>query len=151
VSDKDLDLLNLYRGEIRFESDIPASRLNALVASYSFLVIGYASSMSASLDRWHNAFSLVFPPSLALPGLALALYARPGIETAYKVIGQRHDRQDELLSRSAALDEHRRASDSALGRGRPKRGTMSAKYAPKVFAAAWLRFGAMPIVFYLRS
>jgi hypothetical protein len=151
VSDKDLDLLNFYRGEIRFESDMLASRLNAFIASQSFLVIGYASSMSASLDRWHNAFSFVFPPSLALLGLALALYAWPGIEAAYKVIGQRHDRQDELLSRSAALDEHRRASDSALGKGRPKRGTMSAKYAPKVFAAAWLRFGAMPIVFYLRS
>ena len=148
---KDLELLDFYRGDIRFESDMLSSRLNAFISSQSFLVIGYASSMSASLDRWHDAFSLVFPPSLAALGLARALYAWPGIEAAYKVIGEWHGRQDELLSRSAGLGEYRLAAAGALGRSRLERGTMFAKYAPKVFAVAWLCFGAMPIVFYLRS
>jgi hypothetical protein len=151
LSDKDLALLNFYRDEIRFESGMLSSRLNAFISSQSFLVIGYASSMSASLGRWHNPFSLVFPPSFALLGLVLALYAWPGIEAAYKVIGQWHEKQDELLSRNAALGEYSLATAEASVRNRLKRGTMFAKYAPKVFAVAWLCFGAMPVVFYLRS
>lgn len=151
MDQKALDLLNFYRAEIRFESDMLSSRLNAFISSQSFLVIGYASSMSASLDRWHNVFSLVFPPSLALLGLALALYAWPGIEAAYKVIGRWHDKQDELLSRNPGLGDHRLAPAGASAKDRLKRGTMFAKYAPKVFAAAWLCFGAMPVLFYLRD
>jgi hypothetical protein len=150
-SDKDADLLNFYRGEIRFESDMLSSRPNAFIASQSFLVIGYASSMSASLDRWHNVFSLVFPLSFALLGLALALCARPGIEAARNVIGRWHDGQDELLSRSPGLGGYRLAPAGASVKDRLKRGTMFAKYAPEVFAAAWLCFGAMPIVFHLRG
>ncbi len=144
-------LLNFYRAEIKFESEMLSSRLNAFVASQSFLVIGYASSMSASLGRWHNPFSLVFPPSLALLGLALALYAWPGIEAAYKVIGRWHEMQDELLSRGAGLEAYRLAPAGASAGERLERGTMFAKHAPKVFAAAWLCFGAMPVFFYLRS
>ncbi len=132
-------LLNFYRAEIKFESEMLSSRLNAFIASQSFLVIGYASSMSASLDRWHNLFSLVFPLSLALLGLALALYAWPGIEAACKVIGRCHERQDELLSRSAGLEEYRLAPAGASARERLKRGAMFAKHAPKVFALAQLR------------
>ncbi len=47
--DQDLELLDFYRDEIRFESGMLSSRL--------------------------NAFGLVFPPSLALLGLVLALHA----------------------------------------------------------------------------
>ena len=148
----ELGLLNFYREEIRFESGMLSSRLNAFIASQSFLVIGYSGSMSASIGRWHNAFSLVFPPSLALLGLALALYAWPGIEAAHRVIGEWHAKQDELLARNAALARYSLPEPAgASAEERLRRGTMFAKHAPKVFAAAWLCFGAMPIVFYLRD
>lgn len=149
MAGSDLDLLKFYRGEIRFESDMLSSRLNAFISSQSFLVIGYASSMSASLERWHNPFSLVFPPSLALLGLVLALYAWPGIEAAWKVIAQWHAKQEELLARRGDLAEY--GPSGASARDRLRRGTMFAQYAPRVFAVAWCCFGAMPVVFYLRG
>ena len=108
--------------------------------------------MSASLGRWHNLFSLVFPLSLALLGLSLALRAWTGIEAARKVIRRWRAKQGELLVRNPGQAEYSLAAPAgAPADGRPRQGTMFSRYAPYVFAAAWCCFGAMPVAFCMRT
>ncbi len=156
---KPLELLAFYRSEIKFESELLSNRLNAFIASQSFLVIAYASALSASSRDWHGPLVLVLPPSLALLGLVLALQAWPGISAAHAVIQQWHERQHELLSRAQDLSEYREAIAAALGQSGPgparrdrfKQGTEFATRAPWIFAAAWCHFGLIPLVMHLRS
>ncbi|MFP2930646.1 hypothetical protein ACLESO_36700 [Pyxidicoccus sp. 3LG] len=154
---KNLDLLQFYRSEIKFESDMLSSRLNAFISSQAFLVIAYAGSLGALARDWGNPLILVLPPSLALLGLVLALHAGPGIRAAHAVIQEWHLRQRELLSRAEDLEDYRRAlsptpedrGPGAAVRDRFKQGTVFAKHAPWIFALAWCHFGALPIVLYV--
>ena len=97
--DEGADLLARYRSEIRFESELLSNRLNSFMSSQSFLLIAYASAMSAAHGRWQHPFTLALPPALAVLGLVLALYARPGIRAAYAEIRLWQEQERELLAR----------------------------------------------------
>jgi hypothetical protein len=154
VPGANLELLQFYRSEIKFESDMLSSRLNAFISSQAFLVIAYASSMGSLVHDWRNPVILVLPPSLALLGLVLALQSLPGIRAANAVIQEWHLRQRELLSRAEELHEYRKAlSPTAEDRGTGaavrdwfKQGTVFAKHAPWIFTVAWCHFGVLPLV-----
>jgi hypothetical protein len=159
VSSPNVDLLMFYRSEIKFQSDLLSSRLNALISSQSFLVLGYATATSGLLGRWQDSFALLVPPALALLGLILSLYARPGIRAAHAAIEHWHAEQRKLFSREPELEEYRVAlSSEQPGPGRgpatPKRlreGTAFAVRAPWIFAVAWCYFGALPVLLHWRQ
>lgn len=141
MPERELDLLKHIRAEIRFESDQLSSRLNAYIASQSFLLIGYASAMNAAFGHWRGPFTLLLPPVLALLGFVLSLQAWPGIRAARAVIGRWHAKQEELFARAPELDAYR----SGASDGRLRQGVLFAARAPWIFGPAWCYFGALPV------
>ncbi|WP_125933114.1 hypothetical protein [Candidatus Sodalis sp. SoCistrobi] len=83
MAQRDEDLLRFYRSEIQWQSGLLSGRLNAFIASQSFLVIAYATSISSLVGRWNNPFTLLFPPFLGVLALVLIFQAWPGIRSAY--------------------------------------------------------------------
>jgi hypothetical protein len=150
----ELDMLKFYRTEVRFESELLAARLNALLSSQSFLVIAYAASMSASEGHWDAIFTVLLPPCLALLGLVLAMSARPGIHAAQAVIDNWSKKENQLHLRCPELAQYSRAS-TALERQEMSRrgneGVLFAKRAPLVFVLAWCIFSILPFYLHFHS
>ena len=159
--DEGADLLARYRSEIRFESELLSNRLNSFMSSQSFLLIAYASAMSAAHSTsWQHPFTLALPPALAVLGLVLALYARPGIRTAYAEIRLWQEQERELLAREPRLSTYlgpsipagsATASGSQAGAEmdvRFRHGSSFALRAPAIFVLAWTYFAILPFVFY---
>ena len=159
--DDGADLLARYRSEIRFESELLSSRLDSFMSSQSFLLIAYASAMGAAHGRWQHPFTLAVPPALAVLGLVLALYARPGIDTAYAEIRLWQEQERELLEREPRLSRYLGPSipaGSATASGgeagaamdvRFRTGSAFALRAPAILSLAWSYFIILPFVFYL--
>ena len=151
----DRELLAFVRGEIKHESSMLSSRLGAFLTSQSFLLIAYGSTMSSSLGKWHNPFTLLLPPPLALLGLVLSFHAWAGVRAAAAVLAQWHARQDELFGRNPDLDAYRPAvpggagaADGAETERLRRQGTVFAKHAPGIFAVAWCYLGLLPLWLY---
>lgn len=144
-----LDLLKFYRAEIRFESELAGERLNVLLSSQSFLVIAYASSMSASNGAWRAWFPHLLPPSLALLGIVLTLCAWPGVRAAHAVVERWRDKERELLGRCPALHQWTLMSDDDGRRDvsiRRREGALFARRAPLALLVGWCFFFALPFV-----
>jgi hypothetical protein len=161
--DESADLLARYRSEIRFESELLSGRLNSFMSSQSFLLIAYASAMGAAHGDWHHPFTLALPPALALLGLVLGLYARPGIAAAHAEIRlwQEQEQERELVAREPRLSRHLgpsipggSATETGVEAGpemdvRFRQGSIFALRAPAIFVLAWACFVVLPFVFYL--
>ena len=151
-----MDLLHFYRSEIRFESGLIAERLSALLNSQAFLVIAYASSMSAASLRPSPQASvgalLLLPALLTLLGLVLSVLAWPGIKAAHAVTDRWTARERELHERVAALSLFHLVSDEASRRELARRsyaGSLFSRQAPFAFIVAWCCFGALSAWLYL--
>jgi len=158
LASQSTDLLQFYRSEIKFETELLSNRLNALISSQSFLVIAYATSMSALFRGAPHPFILVLSVSLTVLGLVLSLHAWPGIRAAYAVIEHWHVQQGRLLAQAEGMEAYRDAFASALAGGRHggpeerfREGTLFAKRTPWIFALAWCHFGVLAVLLYLRS
>jgi hypothetical protein len=148
------DLLNFYRSEIQFESGMLSGRLNAFMTSQSFILIAYGSSMGALVGQWDLAFTLLFPPSLALLGLVLALQTLPGIRAAYRVIEEWHEKQRRLLAEQPELEAYFRMAfkEPDSGRLRPsmqtrfRQETIFTRHSPWILSVVWCYFLILPFV-----
>ena len=152
ISDRDVELLNHFRAEIRFENGLASDRQATLISSQSFLVIAYAASMASLRDNWGDTLTLLLPPFLALLGLLLSLTAWPGIRASQGVLERWRAKENELLQAQPALAKRTLASDE-LGRAdllrRRYESALFAKRAPLIFIAAWCWFLALPIFLYV--
>ncbi|WP_148203517.1 hypothetical protein [Sodalis glossinidius] len=79
MAHRDEDLLTFYRSEIQWQSGLLSRKLNAFIASQSFLVIAYATSISSLVGKWKNPFTLLFPLLLSVLALVLIFQTWPGI------------------------------------------------------------------------
>ena len=140
-----------YRDEIRSESQLLGTRLNAMISSQSFLTIAYASSMASSNGHWRQPFTLTLPPIMALLGMILVMLARPGLISAQAAIEHWRGREAELFRAYRNLEPYTLATDDAsrteLGHRR-REGALFAQRAPLVFIFAWLLFMIIPVVLY---
>ena len=152
ISDRDVELLNHFRAEIRFENGLASDRQATLISSQSFLVIAYAASMASLRDNWGDTLTLLLPPFLALLGLLLSLTAWPGIRASQAVLERWRAKESELLQAQPALAK-RTLSRDEQGRAdllhRRYASALFAKRAPLIFIAAWCWFLALPIFLYL--
>lgn len=156
---QNVDLLKFYRSEIQFESEMLSSRLNSFISSQSFLLIAYGSSMSMLVGQSRHAFTLLFPTSLGLLGLVLAIQVRPGIHAAYEVIDEWHKKQNELLTSNPDLEDYFRTAywDRKLNiKGdsiefRFNKETIFARHSPSLFLISWIYFEIIPFVLYWYS
>src|SRR5688500_11251303 len=152
ISDRDVELLNHFRAEIRFENGLASDRQATLISSQSFLVIAYAASMASLRDNWGDTLTLLLPPFLALLGLLLSLTAWPGIRASQGVLERWRAKENELLQAQPALAKRTLASDED-GRAdllrRRYESALFAKRAPLIFIAAWCWFLALPIFLYV--
>lgn len=149
-----LDLMKFYSSEIEHESQLAAGRMNSLLSSQSFLVIAYASSMSASEGRWGSLFPILLPPALAVLGIVLTLLARPGIRAAYALVGRWRDRLGGLLDQHPELGAYTLGFDEQTYRDvahRRREGARFATRAPVVFLVAWSFFVVLPIGLHIEA
>jgi hypothetical protein len=151
------DLLNFYRSEIQFESGMLSGRLNSFMTSQSFILIAYGSSMGALVGQWDTTFTLLFPPSLALLGLVLALQTLPGIHAAYRVIEEWHDKQQRLLVKQPELEVYFRMAFKEPDSGRLgptaqtrfRQGTVFTRHSPWILSVVWCYFLTLPFVMHI--
>lgn len=146
-----LDLYRFYRGKVEHEGQLMLSRLTALLASQSFLMLAYASSMVSSHGRWHEPFTLLLPPVLALLGGVLALEGRAGITAAQRKGARWATRADALLAEHGGLAIWTDGSDPAWAASTRRAGDLFASRSPLIFLAAWGWFLLLPFGFYLRG
>ena len=145
------DQLSYIRAEIRAEIGLLNDRLNALMASQSFLVIAYASTLSSGYGDFRTLFILILPPFLAVLGAALVFEARPSLKAALQAIEHWREREAALVSSSAdyapytlAVDENARL---AVAR-RQHQGRHFAIRAPVIMLVAWFVFLLLPFGLY---
>jgi hypothetical protein len=151
------DLLNFYRGEIQFESGMLSGRLNSFMTSQSFFLIAYGSSMGALVGQWATNFTLLFPLSLALLGLVLALQTLPGIQAACRVIEEWHAKQRRLLAEQPELEAYFSMAFKARGSDRPgprtrkrfRQGTVFTRHSPWVLSVVWRYFLTMRFIMHI--
>lgn len=152
--DRDTELLNYLRTEIRFENGLASDRQSMLISSQSFLIIAYAASMGSLRDSWGDELTLLLPPFLAMLGLLLSLSAWPGVRASQAVLKRWREKEQELLDRCPELRERTLAGDDH-GRAdllrRRREGALFAKRAPLIFIAAWCWFLALPIFLFLTN
>jgi len=145
--------LLFYRSEIHFESSLLAERTSAYLASQSFLMIAFASSMANDNPDWGELFRLVVPSVLALLGLITSLHAMPGIKANFDVIERWHQKQSELLQvegRVGLLPNQESAlfgeGNSPVGGHRYKKSLMFSLRTPMIFSLVWAIFGVMCLI-----
>jgi len=141
-------VLNYYRSEIRFETEVVNARLNALLSSQSFLIIAYATAISANASDWRKAVITLLPPGLALLGFTLAASAAPGIRAAYVAISRWEGREHSLHQQCATLSPFNLGNEELESRDMAKRsreGALFAKRAPLAFMVAWAAFLGLSI------
>lgn len=149
--DRDIETLNHFRAEIRFENSLASDRQAVLISSQSFIVIAYAASMASLRDNWGDILTLLLPPFLALLGLLLALSARPGIRASQAVLKRWREKEGDLLERQPALADRTIAGDDQ-GREelfrRRREGALFARRAPLIFITIWCWFLLLPIILF---
>lgn len=137
--------LDFYRREIQYETSILAHRTDAFLASQSFLVIAFASSMGNLNPEWGKLFTLVVPPFLTLLGVLSSLNAWPGIRAAYDIIGHWHFKQSELLHSEPIMGLAYDESPLFCERESTKKGYRKALLfsvrTPWIFATFWILLG----------
>ena len=150
-TEMETDQLSYIRAEIRAEIGLLNDRLNALMASQSFLVIAYASTLSSGYGDFRTLFILILPPFLAVLGAALVFEARPSLKAALQAIEHWREREAALVSSSAdyapytlAVDENAR---QAVER-RQHQGRHFAIRAPIIMLVAWFVFLMLPFGLY---
>jgi transposase InsO family protein len=82
--DVKLEQLRFYRAEIQHEFNLLSTRVSAYITSQSFLVIGFTLAMSHSNPHWGSLFRLIFPPALALLGVATSRMAEENPSWGYR-------------------------------------------------------------------
>lgn len=149
------DQLSYIRTEIRAEIDLLNQRLNALMASQSFLVIAYSSTLSSGYGDFQSVFTVIMPPFLALLGAALVLEARPSLKAALEALDNWREREANLVGSSvdyfapytlAVSDESKHAMEHRQHQGRH-----FAVRAPAILLAAWTVFLLLPFGLYFWS
>jgi len=148
--DSPKERLLFYRSEIHFESSLLADRTNSYLASQSFLMIAFASSMANSNPEWGELFRLVVPSILAVLGLMTSFHAMPGIRSNFEVIERWHQKQAELLQvegRAGLLPNNESAlfgeGNSPPGGERYKRTLLFSLRTPIIFSFVWAAFGLL--------
>ncbi|WP_283184567.1 hypothetical protein [Pseudomonas svalbardensis] len=137
--------LDFYRREIQYETSILANRTDAFLASQSFLVIAFASSMGNLNPEWGKLFTLVVPPFLTLLGVLSSLNAWPGIRAAYDIIGHWHFKQSELLHSEPlmglAYDESPLFCERESTQKGYRKALLFSVRTPWIFATFWVLLG----------
>ncbi len=137
--------LDFYRREIQYETSILANRTDAFLASQSFLVIAFASSMGNLNPEWGKLFTLVVPPFLTLLGVLSSLNAWPGIRAAYDIIGHWHFKQSELLHSEPlmglAYDESPLFCERESTQKGYRKALLFSVRTPWIFATFWILLG----------
>jgi hypothetical protein len=151
------DRLRFYRREIGLQYELASNRLDALISSQSFLVLGYATVIAQSIGRWHNPLLVALLPALAFLGLLLCYQAWRGIRAAYSVAAVWRERERDLLDEDADARAYMHRDDaesgpSGHGLENPAReGALFGRLAPGIFAVAWAYLGVLAVVLYLRT
>lgn len=151
---EDIKRLAAFRNEIQFESQMLSGRLGAYLSSQSFLVIAYASTLTAGWAK-PGAFVLLVSLPLALLGFVLSLDALRSIRTSYGVIQRWHDRQNALLEQHGHLADYwptehgadEPPRDPTLGQ-RFHEGTLFAIRSPWIFGTAWIYLAGVAVWLY---
>lgn len=139
-----LKKLELYRGEIHFESQMLSSSLSAYLSCQSFLMIAFGSSVAVGWSE-PGVFTLLIPFPLTLLGIVLSLAAWLSIRTTFGVIDQWHGRQNELLENYQELapywptqrEENESMRDPTLSR-RFYEGSRFTQQSPWIFGIMWV-------------
>ncbi|WP_435170374.1 RipA family octameric membrane protein [Falsirhodobacter sp. 1013] len=143
--------LSVYRQEIHFESQMLSSRLGEYLSAQSFLIIAYASSMSAGWSK-PGIFLLLVPLPMTLLGLVLSIDAQRSIKSSYQVIDRWHDRQNALMAQKRDLasywptqnDDEDAPSDPTL-KSNFYRGSRFATRSPWIFIVTWIYLATVSI------
>ncbi|MEN3259856.1 hypothetical protein AAH678_14080 [Sodalis endosymbiont of Spalangia cameroni] len=154
MAERDQDLLKFYCSEIQWQSGLLSGRLNAFIASQSFLVIAYATAISSLVGNWKNPFALLFPPFLGMLALVLIFQAWPGIRSAYAELKGWQECQDRLLFDRQELGDYdlyldeRRAENATAYPGAAwkyfRQGVLFPRHAPWVFLFVWCYLTLLP-------
>jgi hypothetical protein len=150
--DVKLEKLRFYRAEIQHEFNLLSNRVNAYITSQSFLVVGFALAMGNLNPHWGSLFRLIFPPALALLGIATSIQAWPGIRGACDSISLWREKQQRLFEHDPSMDDYRIERpivQSSQGRSMDiihERSLWFAKCCPWIFATGWSVFGLLALV-----
>ena len=133
-----------YRQEIHFEAQMLSSRLGEYLSAQSFLIIAYASSISAGWSK-PGIFLLLVPFPMTLLGLVLSIDAQRSIRASYEVIDRWHDRQNVLMEEKQDLASYwptrRVAQDTPVDPNLKTtfyRGSRFATRSPWIFMVTWI-------------
>lgn len=149
--EESLSLFAHYRGEVRHEMELMLSRLNALLVSQSFLMIAYATSMMAIINKDSYILSLIMPPFLALLGFALAWEGRRGILAAQISFRRWKKRLDDLVKHNPSIKDWA-DSESSTTLSSMRAGERFALTPPLLFACSWLFFFFLPfLIVFIKS
>jgi hypothetical protein len=150
--DVKLEKLRFYRAEIQHEFNLLSTRVSAYITSQSFLVVGFALAMSNMNPHWGSLFRLIFPPALALLGVATSVQAWLGIKGASDTINLWRDKQQQLFNHDPSMEDYRIERPVLPSKhGRPvdlihERSLWFAKCSPWIFTMAWCAFGVLAFV-----
>ncbi|MDB6452611.1 RipA family octameric membrane protein [Falsirhodobacter sp. 20TX0035] len=140
-----------YRQEIHFEGQMLSSRLGEYLSAQSFLIIAYASSMSAGWSK-PGIFLLLVPLPMTLLGLVLSIDAQRSIKSSYQVIDRWHDRQNELMAEKHDLSsywptrsDHKDAPIDPTLKTTFYQGTRFATRTPWIFIVTWIYLASVSI------
>ncbi|WP_312733087.1 hypothetical protein [Pseudomonas oryzihabitans] len=136
--------ISYYRDEIRHESGLLLGRLNALFSCQAFLMIAYASSLSSSNGHWHQPFTIILPPFLALLGAMLAFEAQKGIAAAHETIKAWQDQLDSLLKDQSELSHPYYPPGFANVHLIRRKGELFSIRTPWIFQGSWLILTILP-------
>jgi len=146
------DQLDHIRTELRAEIELLNSRLNALIASQSFLVIAYGSSLGASFGEWRTLFTVTLPPLFSVLGFVLVIEAWPGLRAAHEAIRLWRRREAELVSSHSGYNPYTLATDEQSRRRleqRQRAGSLFWTRVPVIFLTAWVLFFLMPFALWM--
>jgi hypothetical protein len=155
--DVKLEKLRFYRAEIQHEFNLLSNRVNAYITSQSFLVVGFTLAMGNLNPHWGSLFRLIFPPALALLGIATSMQAWPNIRGACDSISLWREKQQRLFDHDPSMDDYRIERpivQSSQGRSVDiihERSLWFAKCSPWIFTIGWLVFGGLAFVLSLKE
>lgn len=145
-------LLDQYRREIQFESEIMSGRVSAYLNAQSFLVIAYASSLGAGWAKT-GILILAVPVPLAILGLVLSFDAWISLRASISEIDAWHSRQQELFIDYPELRSYwpMQWQDSTPDPSlhvRFRRGSRFAIHTPWIFGLTWIYLAATAVALY---
>jgi hypothetical protein len=149
IFDSPKQRLDFYRREIQYEMNILSNRTNAYLASQSFLVIAYASSMANMNPEWGKLFTLVVPLMMSILGIVSSVHAWPGIQAAYQIIDHWYYKQSNLLqndpSMGRAYDDSPLFTKQESTHGGYRKALLFSMRTPWIFGVFWLLLGAFGV------